>query len=109
MRIDVSDNYSKVPLMGDAPLLGPLFRNKSLSKTKTDLLIFLTPTIVHPDQRPATKNTQRLCPKEQVFTNDKWIPKDNAEPGFFGLGGYAGQKEGVTTNTVEPTRNFGPK
>jgi type IV pilus assembly protein PilQ len=110
MRIDVSDNYTKVPLMGDAPLLGPLFRNKSLSKTKTDLLIFLTPTIVHPDQQTGYEKYAHGLPNEQVFTNDKWMPKDNAEPrSLFGLGGYAGQKDGVTTNTVEPTQNFGPK
>jgi type IV pilus assembly protein PilQ len=110
MRVDVSDNYSKVPLMGDAPLLGPLFRNKSLSKTKRDLLIFLTPTIVHPDQQTGYEKYASGLPKEQVFTNDKWMPKDNAEArSFFGLGGYAGQKDGVTTNTVEATRNFGSK
>jgi type IV pilus assembly protein PilQ len=110
MRVDVSDNYNKVPLMGDAPLLGPLFRNKSLSKTKRDLLIFLTPTIVHPDQQTGYEKYASGLPKEQVFTNDKWMPKDNAEPrSFFGLGGYAGQRDGVTTNTVEPTRNFGSK
>ena len=110
MRIDVSDNYSKVPLMGDAPLLGPLFRSKSLSKTKTDLLIFLTPTIVHPDQQTGYEKYAHGLPNEQVFTNDKWMPKDNAEPrSLFGLGGYAGQKDGVTTNTVEATQNFGPK
>ena len=110
MRVDVSDNYSKVPLMGDAPLLGPLFRNKSLSKTKRDLLIFLTPTIVHPDQQTGYEKYASGLPKEQVYTNDKWMPKDNSEPrSFFGLGGYAGQHDGVTTNTVEPTRNFGSK
>jgi type IV pilus assembly protein PilQ len=108
MRVDVSDNYSKVPLMGDAPVLGPLFRNKSLSKTKRDLLIFLTPTIVHPDQQTGYEKYASGLPKEQVFTNDKWMPKDNAEArSFFGLRGYAGQRDGVITNTVEPSRNFG--
>ncbi|MGD1017852.1 MAG: secretin N-terminal domain-containing protein [Verrucomicrobiia bacterium] len=110
MRVDVSDNYSKVPLMGDAPVLGPLFRNKSLSKTKRDLLIFLTPTIVHPDQQTGYEKYANGLPNEQVFTNGKWMPKDNSEArSFFGLRGYAGQSDGVTTNTVEPTRNFGSK
>ena len=49
MRQDISDSYTKVPLFGDLPGVGPLFRSKSLSKTKRDLLIFLTPTIVGPD------------------------------------------------------------
>jgi len=39
-------NVRKVPLLGDIPLLGALFRFKSTSKQKTELLIFLTPTIV---------------------------------------------------------------
>jgi Flp pilus assembly secretin CpaC len=96
--------------MGDAPVLGPLFRNKSLSKTKRDLLIFLTPTIVHPDQQTGYEKYANGLPNEQVFTNGKWMPKDNSEArSFFGLRGYAGQSDGVTTNTVEPTRNFGSK
>ena len=67
MRVDVSDNYTKVPLMGDAPLLGPLFRNKSLSKTKRDLLIFLTPTIVHPDQQTGYEKYANGLPNEHVL------------------------------------------
>jgi type IV pilus assembly protein PilQ len=106
MRQDVSDNYTKVPLMGDAPLLGPLFRNKSLSKTKTDLLIFLTPTIVHPDQQTGYEKYANGLTDEQVYANDKWMPKDNAEPRkFFGLFGNGATK----TNNPTGTQNFGPK
>jgi type IV pilus assembly protein PilQ len=106
MRQDISDNYTKVPLMGDAPLLGPLFRNKSLSKTKRDLLIFLTPTIVHPDQQTGYEKYANGLPNEQVYTNDKWMPKDNAETrSVFGIGGHAAAK----TNNVGQTQNFGPK
>jgi type IV pilus assembly protein PilQ len=105
MRVDVSDNYSKVPLMGDAPILGPLFRSKSLSKTKRDLLIFLTPTIVHPDQQTGYEKYANGLPKEQVYTNDRWRPKDNAEArGFLGIGSHPT----TATNNVEATRNFGP-
>ena len=34
----------KVPLLGDIPLIGHLFRHKSKLKDKTELLVFLTPT-----------------------------------------------------------------
>jgi type IV pilus assembly protein PilQ len=106
MRVDVGDKYSKVPLMGDAPILGPLFRSKSLSKTKRDLLIFVTPTIVHPDQQTGYEKYANGLPKEQVYTNDRWRPKDNAEArGFLGIGSHPT----TTTNDVEPSRNFGPK
>jgi general secretion pathway protein D len=36
----------KVPLLGDIPLLGSLFRYKKETIDKTNLLIFLTPTII---------------------------------------------------------------
>lgn len=48
-----SDSASKVPILGDIPLLGQLFRANSKSDSKTDLLIFLTPHIVRePAQLP---------------------------------------------------------
>lgn len=37
---------SKVPLLGDIPLLGFLFRNDSRSDTKRELLIFVTPKVL---------------------------------------------------------------
>jgi general secretion pathway protein D len=40
------DNTYKVPLLGDIPLLGWLFKTKSKSREKTNLYIFLTPHIV---------------------------------------------------------------
>lgn len=45
----VTDNESKFPILGDIPFLGRLFRHESTVKTKTDLLIFLTPRIITPD------------------------------------------------------------
>ena len=41
-----SDTVNKVPLLGDIPLLGALFRQNSKSSTKRELLIFITPKIV---------------------------------------------------------------
>ena len=40
------ENINKVPLLGDIPLLGWLFKSKSLNKKKTNLIVFLTPHIV---------------------------------------------------------------
>jgi general secretion pathway protein D len=37
---------SKIPLLGDIPLLGNLFKRKVKQTTKTELIIFLTPHIV---------------------------------------------------------------
>jgi len=40
------DDVSKVPLLGDIPLLGYLFRTTGKSDTKRELLIFVTPQIL---------------------------------------------------------------
>ncbi|MCI5821397.1 MAG: hypothetical protein MR039_06710, partial [Elusimicrobia bacterium] len=41
-----TDQTRKVPLLGDIPLLGWLFTSKTKSKSTTDLVIFITPTIL---------------------------------------------------------------
>ncbi len=39
-------SIAKMPLLGDIPILGLLFRHESLLKRKTNLLVFITPHIV---------------------------------------------------------------
>lgn len=41
---------SKIPLLGDIPVLGWLFKNSTTSKTKKNLVVFLTPTIIRNSQ-----------------------------------------------------------
>lgn len=43
---DVRESVQKVPLLGDVPVLGNLFRNKSTSNNKTNLMVFLQPRII---------------------------------------------------------------
>lgn len=43
---ETSDNVNKVPLLGDLPIMGALFRNKESTSEKTELLIFITPKLV---------------------------------------------------------------
>ncbi len=42
-----TNTITKVPLLGDVPLLGYLFRNTAKSTQKSELLIFITPTTVN--------------------------------------------------------------
>ncbi len=42
---------SKVPFLGDIPVLGNLFRNKNRSKSKAELLVFVTPKVMRVSQR----------------------------------------------------------
>ncbi|QFT37798.1 MULTISPECIES: type IV pilus secretin PilQ [unclassified Vibrio] len=44
----VSDTVDQVPLLGDIPLLGGLFRRTYQQMGKSELLIFVTPTVVAP-------------------------------------------------------------
>jgi len=51
----VTDEFSKIPWIGDVPVLGKLFQSRSLTKSKNELLIVVTPRIVHPlDTAPPT-------------------------------------------------------
>ncbi len=46
MQENITKNVTKIPLLGDIPLLGYLFRYTSQQRTKTNLLILLTPNII---------------------------------------------------------------
>jgi type IV pilus assembly protein PilQ len=41
-----TESVNKVPLLGDIPYLGALFRNKTRTANKTELLVFLTPKVI---------------------------------------------------------------
>ena len=43
---DLTEGVSKVPVLGDIPLLGNLFRSRSTRKVKTNLVVFLHPVIL---------------------------------------------------------------
>lgn len=43
---EVKSNTGKIPVLGDIPVLGFLFRSESKSSTKNELLILLTPRII---------------------------------------------------------------
>ena len=58
----VTEILSKVPGIGDIPILGKLFQSKSLNKSKNELLIIVTPHVVRPlspDQVPHGPNYQQ--------------------------------------------------
>jgi general secretion pathway protein D len=48
MREDVSKLDDKVPFLGDIPVIGRLFRSKVTSRSKRNLLIFVTANLVDP-------------------------------------------------------------
>jgi pilus assembly protein CpaC len=48
----ITDNLSKIPGIGDIPILGQLFRSKNLNHTTSELIVIVTPTIVDPLGNP---------------------------------------------------------
>ena len=44
---EVGNNTTKIPLLGDIPVLGYLFRNNERKDNKTELLVFITPRIIN--------------------------------------------------------------
>ncbi|HVY07582.1 MAG TPA: type II secretion system secretin GspD [Burkholderiales bacterium] len=55
----VNDGVQKVPLLGDIPGLGALFRYKTRSRIKTNLMIFLKPTLVRNAEDAGTYSGER--------------------------------------------------
>lgn len=47
-----NQDLSKVPFLGDIPIIGNLFKKKGRSKSKAELLIFVTPKVLRVAQRP---------------------------------------------------------
>jgi len=43
---DIQESSQKVPLLGDIPIVGYLFRSQATTKTKRNLMVFIRPTIV---------------------------------------------------------------
>ena len=68
----VSKKVSKIPLLGDIPILGALFRSTKYSNDETELMVMVTPKIVRPlnkDEIPALPS-ERMDPKET--NSDMW-------------------------------------
>jgi|SRR5581483_1321895 general secretion pathway protein D len=66
---------SKIPLLGDIPLLGALFTHKQRAYTKKELIIFLTPHVVQmPSQLASASRSEtskaELAPK--AFSEQEW-------------------------------------
>jgi general secretion pathway protein D len=75
IKDDVQDATQKVPLLGDIPYLGRLFRIDGEKVTKTNLLIFIRPTIIrdNKDLAGATADKYRFIRDQQVLRREKGL------------------------------------
>jgi len=68
IKDDLVETEQKVPLLGDIPLLGALFRYTSVKKVKTNLMVFLRPTILRTkeDSFKLTRSKYNFIRSEQL-------------------------------------------
>ncbi len=62
-----TESESKIPVLGDIPLIGGLFRNKRKTKRKTNLLIFLTPHVVDGPEDLQEIYTVKMLQREEFM------------------------------------------
>ncbi len=73
---------SKVPILGDIPVLGWLFKNKSRTVEKVNILFFMTPKILAPYAKTASVNTKGVLERrtkgmKQMFSEGEIDPNQN--------------------------------
>jgi general secretion pathway protein D len=80
MRDAIQNSEDKVPVLGDIPILGALFRKTTKQKRKTNLLLILTPYIIRDpgDLREIferkMQERQQMIDRYFVFGEDKFTP-----------------------------------
>ena len=62
-----SEVFQKIPLLGDIPLIGWLFRNSKLEKETTSLMIFLTPHVVYGANDLAAIYDKKLAERDELM------------------------------------------
>ena len=75
VKEDVQDSTQGIPLLSDIPLLGRLFRNDVVSVTKSNLLVFIRPTIIRDDQdlAGATAEKYRFIRDKQLQRRERGL------------------------------------
>jgi general secretion pathway protein D len=88
IKDNTQNSYTKVPFLGDIPVLGYAFRSESKSLDKDNLLMFITPTIVRDtDFQPSTTEFLKSSPTgpttpmnaQKAWNSAK--PRDWSNPG----------------------------
>jgi len=64
IRNKISDVTTKVPILGDIPILGWLFKNKQKIQIKDNLLILISSQIIRPDSPEEVKRVNRSRVKD---------------------------------------------
>ena len=76
---DVRNENTKVPVLGDLPVLGYAFRSDGKRRQKSNLLIFITPTIVQDEDFQPTKTEFLKTPLVDSVA-EEWSAWDSGKP-----------------------------
>lgn len=76
-----STDIDKVPLLGDIPVLGALFRSKRFQNKETELVVFVTPTIVDSHSPGLVERTKRAGERLEQHLGAPPFLTDPLQPG----------------------------
>jgi general secretion pathway protein D len=78
---DVRNSNTKVPVLGDIPVFGYLFRMDQKSRSKSNLLVFITPTIVEDENfQPTPTDFLKSPVPTSDFVDGEWSAWDSGKP-----------------------------
>jgi general secretion pathway protein D len=102
-------SVSKVPILGDLPILGHLFREQSVHKVKTNLLLFLTPYIIR-DQSDFRRIFERKLAERQQFVEQFYgdMPGYEVAVDYDRKGGPFAKINDVIIHEEQRVENGGP-
>ncbi|MDA8178511.1 MAG: pilus assembly protein N-terminal domain-containing protein [Deltaproteobacteria bacterium] len=65
VKSEMAKDVAKVPLLGQIPVIGELFKSRSFRENRTELAIFITPIMVSGDAATDAANWERKAEKEK--------------------------------------------
>jgi Flp pilus assembly secretin CpaC len=90
----VNETFNKIPRLDSIPILGTLFKSKSESRNKTELIVMVTPEFVE----PMTSGDSKLTPTMPgEFLRPMMLP--NGMPGSSNVGTGATSTKGAPVTT----------
>jgi len=106
-----TDNADKIPVAGDVPVFGQLFRYDQRNRTKTNLLVFLKPTVIRTDTDGRSITTERYDylrgEQEKLRTEPRWFWPDLTQPKVPATPAMPGSPGG-DPSTLPPAPPFPP-
>ena len=106
-----AQSLSKVPVLGDIPVLGALFKSKSFQKKETELIFIVTAQLVKPmdrDDLPQIRGVDGLKNGSPLGLEPKG-QEIQGSTGFSVTGQRAEEKSMATPKAAEPAKTAEPK